>query len=84
MWNAFISEVRRHSFAIRMFAYLIARSYLTIHRQQLEISKLNKRLKEDRIKMADFIEKGILHSEKECGSLCEPHIIVKFIRDLKD
>jgi hypothetical protein len=45
MWNAFNQEVKRHSFAIRMFAYLIARSYLTIHKQSIRINELEKELK---------------------------------------
>jgi len=46
MWNAFSQEVKRHSFAIRIFAYLIARSYLTIHKQNLIIDELEKKLKD--------------------------------------
>ena len=44
MWSAFNKEVKRHSFAIRMFAYLIARSYLTIHKQQTKIEELEKEI----------------------------------------
>jgi hypothetical protein len=46
MWNAFSREVKRHSFAIRIFAYLIARSHLTIHKQNLRIDELEKKLKD--------------------------------------
>jgi hypothetical protein len=45
MWSAFNKGVRRRSFAIKMFAYLIARSYLTIHKQQLVINELEEELK---------------------------------------
>lgn len=48
MWNAFIGKVRRHSFAIRIFAYLIARAYYVIHRQNLEIKRLEELLKKER------------------------------------
>jgi hypothetical protein len=44
MWSAFSKEVKRHSFAINMFAYLIARSYLTINKQQLKIDELEKEI----------------------------------------
>ena len=44
MWSAFNKEARRHSFAIRIFAYLIARSYLTINKQQLKIDELEKEI----------------------------------------
>ena len=84
MWNAFIEATKRYSFAMRMFAYLTARCYLVIHRQQLEIKKLKDSLKNDRKKIAEFIEKGITHSKEECNSMCEPHIIVNFIKDLRD
>jgi hypothetical protein len=46
MWNAFNTTKKRHSFAMKMFAYLIARSYLTIHKQNLRIDELEKKLKE--------------------------------------
>jgi len=45
MWNAFNREIKRHSFAIKMFAYLIARSYLTIHKQNIRINELENQLK---------------------------------------
>lgn len=44
MWMAFNKEVKRHSFAIRIFAYLIARSYLTINKQSLVIEELEKEI----------------------------------------
>jgi hypothetical protein len=84
MFMGFENAKKRTGFAARIFAYTLASYWLIIKRQNKQIHSLKKELKEDRKKIATFIENGILHSETECGSLCEPHIIVKFIRDLKD
>ena len=46
MWYAFSTGVKRRLFMARIFAYLIARSYLTIHKQNEIIAELEKKLKE--------------------------------------
>jgi hypothetical protein len=84
MFMGFENARKRAGFAARIFAYTLATYGLIIKRQNKKIHKLKKELKEDRERIATFIENGILHSKTECGSLCEPHIIVKFIKDLKD
>jgi hypothetical protein len=48
MWSAFNSGVKKRLFVIRIFAYLIARSYLTIHKQDARIKELEEELKSRR------------------------------------
>jgi hypothetical protein len=48
MWSAFSNGVKKRLFVIRIFAYLIARSYLTIDKQNARIRELEKELKSRR------------------------------------
>jgi hypothetical protein len=81
MWNAFNREVKRHSFAIRIFAYILASYWLIIKRQnkELKTSKFD-----ERARVAQLIEDGAPHKSASCGNSCDAHIIVQFIRELKD
>jgi len=81
MWNAFITTKRRYSFAMRMFAYILATYWLIIKRQNKEL----KTTKEDeRARIAKLIEDGAPHKSDACNNGCDAHIIIQFIRELKD
>jgi len=61
---------------------------LAMKRQHKTIVKLNADIKSirqtERTKVANMIDQGIEHTVDKCGMTCEAHIIVDFIKKLKD
>lgn len=84
----FENAVRRTGFAARMFAYLLATYSLIIKRQNKQLHSLKKELKKisaiERARVAQLIDEGAPHKSIDCNDECDAHIIVQFIRELKD
>jgi len=81
MFMGFEDAKKRTGFAARIFAYILASYWLIIKRQnkELKTSKFD-----ERARVAQLIEDGAPHKSASCGNSCDAHIIVQFIRELKD
>jgi hypothetical protein len=81
MFMGFENAKKRTGFAARIFAYILTTYWLIINRQNKEL----KRTKADeRTRIAQLIEDGAPHKPATCNNECDAHIIVQFIRELKD
>lgn len=65
-------------------AYLFLYYHHTAKRQDKLIKELKLKLKTQRDSLADSILKAIPHTELTCNGTCDSHIIVKYIKNLKD
>ena len=84
----FESAKKMPSRTARTFAYILASYSLLLNRQLKKIVALTKSLKtakqDERVRIANLIDEGAPHKKSECGNSCDAHIIVQFIRELKD
>ena len=68
----------------RLFSYMLLSLTFVIHRQNKEIKRLRAKSKAEQLHIAKLIEDGAPHPASECNGLCDAHIIVQFIRELKE
>jgi hypothetical protein len=81
MFMGFENARKRASFTARMFAFILATYSLIIKRQNKELRTAKA---DERERIAKLIEDGAPHKSSTCNNGCDAHIIVQFIRELKD